>query len=117
MGFGNSPEGDNRGAGPHLLVELEVLVLNPGGTFFNDPTTGDPGGVYSPDPAFWGANIANDLVDPPASAAVFSLQPDGSTLLDSSFVPVIPLPAPDLMGLALFGVLGVVKVMRWRSAA
>ena len=91
-GFGLSPQGNLRGVATHLLVELEVpLLIDP---TFPEPGSPIDGGVpgfacpdgtcgYSPDPAFWGASVANDLVDPPASAAVFTINPDGSTTVQN----------------------------------
>ena len=91
--FCSSPEGDLRGVGDHLCVELEVPLLIPPG--FGDeagpfPEEGLPGfecpeGTcgYSPEPAFWGADVANDLVDPPASAAVFTITPFGGTIVSN----------------------------------
>jgi len=92
VGFGPSPQGDIRGAGIHLLVELEVPLLidesfaDPGGPIAGGvPGFGCASGPcgYSPDPAFWGASVANDLVDPPASAAVFTITPFGGTIVTS----------------------------------
>lgn len=76
---------------PHLLIELEVPLRipagfgTPGGPFPQagiNPLTG----LYDPDPAFWGANIAKNDVDPPASAAIFQILPDGTTIADSTNV-------------------------------
>jgi len=92
VGFGSSPEGDARGAGSHMIIEVEVELLIP--PEFVDPESPFPedglAGVYSPAPAFWGADIANDDFDPPASKAIFEIFPDGSTGLDTSFVPPPP---------------------------
>ena len=64
------------------------LLIPPGFGVPDDPFPSDGlAGVYSPAPAFWGAGIANDLFDPPASAAIFQINPDGSTVIDTSFVP------------------------------
>jgi len=95
VGFGLSPEGTARSVGSHMIIEVEVPLLIP--PEFVDPDGPFPedglAGVYSPAPAFWGADISNDLFDPPASAAIFEINPDGSTGLDTSFVP--PPPEPE----------------------
>ena len=84
VGFNASPFG-----ALHLMIELEVPLLTPP-NFFN-PNTGLPqgplNGVYSPAPAFWGAEAPNNLIDPPISAALFRINPDGSTA-------VCPVPGP-----------------------
>ena len=72
IGFGPSTLSDT----PHLLAELEVPLLIPQG--FLNPNSPPQNGVYSPDPAFWGATISNDTLDPPASAAI----PDSSWRLN-----------------------------------
>jgi len=91
---------------PHLLVELEVPLNVPAG-FFNGPglPTGPIAGLYSPAPAFWGAAAENDAADPPISAAIFEINPDGSTLVCPVPGPcplAVPEPAPLwLLGLGL----------------
>lgn len=93
-GFGPSPLSGN----PHLLVELEVSLLiepgfgTPGGPF---PAAGLPG-VYSPAPAFWRANAAKDVGDPPISAAIFTIKPDGSTAIQA-------IPEPSTYILVVLG--------------
>ena len=94
-GFGPSPLSTT----PHLLVELEVSLLIapgfgiPGGPF---PPGGLPDGVYSPAPAFWNASAAKDVGDPPISAAIFTIMPDGSTAIQ-------PMPEPSAMALLGLG--------------
>lgn len=83
----------------HLLIELEVPLEIPAGfgngnTVFNpngqDPVSGGSVG-YSPDPAFWGGNFANNLIDPPGSAALFQILPNGNTLI----TPLGAVPEPS----------------------
>jgi len=92
VGLGPSPEGDFRAAGDHLLVEVEVPLLI--SSAFADPLGPLAGGVpgfdcpsgpcgYSPAPAFWAADIANNLANPPASAAVFTIDPFGVTTVNN----------------------------------
>jgi len=82
-----------RGTGDHLLLEVEVPLLI--SSAFADPQGPLAGGVpgvacpsgqpcgYSPAPAFWGADIANNLANPPASAAVFTIDPFGVTTVNN----------------------------------
>jgi hypothetical protein len=102
-GFGPSP----LGSAPHFLMELEVSLLidpgfgTPGGPF---PPAGQPGGVYPVgQPLGWQASAVNNFVDPPISAALFTIQPDGSTIVDVSHVtPAVPEPSAFvLLGLGL----------------
>lgn len=87
----------------HNLVELEVKL------------TGNPGGCYSPEPAFWSATLPTvqpsaqatrgraEVLGPGASdpqlvsAAFFTIAEDGSTTLNpitEAVTGVIPMPAP-----------------------
>jgi hypothetical protein len=103
---------------PHLLVELEIPLDIPAG--FSNPAAGgkfDPGGQhgpdgggYSPDPAFWGGNISNNAIDPPSSAAIFQINPDGSTLITPQF-----LGAPEPASLLLMA-LGSAALLRRRRS-
>lgn len=102
-GFGPSP----LSAVPHLIVELEVALLiapgfgTPGGPF---PPQG-LAGVYGPGPAPWDAFAESNLTDPPISSAIFTINPDGSTTIDTSLVAqAVPEPsALALVALALAG--------------
>ena len=87
IGFGPSALSEM----PHLLIELEVPLLIE--AEFLGPSSPAHNGVYSPAPAFWGAGIANDGIDPPASAALFEILPGGTVISDSGFLPSIPEPA------------------------
>ena len=107
VGFGPSPLSDL----DHLLVELEVpLLIEPG--FFNndgdgplpeDGSSGPDGGGYSPLPAFWGAGIANDVIDPVASGGKFTINPDGSTTIDASGIRAAgAVPEPGVLAMIAF---------------
>ena len=123
VGFGPSPLSTS----PHLLVELEVPLLIPVNFFIDDgagplpppniPVSGPNGGGYSPLPAFWSASIANDGVDPPASGGVFTINPNGSTLIDSSRFPTTPnVPEPGTLALVGLGLAAVgIRRSRLRS--
>ncbi|MCE9556786.1 MAG: PEP-CTERM sorting domain-containing protein [Planctomycetes bacterium] len=104
IGFGASPHS----ATEHMIVELEV-GLTVDSSFFN-PNTFPPGGgpegdgVYSPAPSFWGGGFANDAIDPPATAAIFQINPDGSTTITSISLAAEAVPEPAtilLLALAL----------------
>lgn len=105
---------------PHFIMELEVsLLIDPGfgtadGPF---PASGLLNGVYSPNPAFWGASAINNFVDPPISAAIFTISPNGSTTIDVSQVAqAVPEPsALALVGVGLAALL--VRRRRWSVLA
>jgi len=71
-------------------------------------------GIYSPDPVCWGSNLANDAIDPPASFALCTINPDGSVTVDSTSVPLAAnaVPEPSTLLLAS-GLLGFVAY-RWQ---
>jgi hypothetical protein len=98
----------------HMLVELEVPLLISSefaqqGNFF--PPNG-LNGIYSPEPAFWGASAANDAVDPPASAALFQILPTGSVLVTPT-VPSAVIPEPSTLLLLASGLIGL-GVYSWK---
>lgn len=101
VGFGASLLSDT----PHLLIELEVPLLipagfgTPGGPLAGPGGGGFPNGVYSPEPAFWGSGVANNGIDPPATGAIFTINPNGSTTI----VPSVPSAAPEPDTLFLLG--------------
>jgi hypothetical protein len=67
LGFGPSPDSGT----PHPMAEFQVTIDRPGAP-----------GLYSPDPAFWGASEkSSGGADPPISSGIFQLNPDGTTLL------------------------------------
>jgi hypothetical protein len=113
VGFGPSALSST----PHLLAELEVPLLIPPG--FNDEIFGQGGqgghngGGYSPDPAFWGSNFANDKIDPPASSALFQINSNGSTTANSSSVASANVPEPSsTIGLLALGTLGIASTLK-----
>ena len=88
----------------HLLIELEVPLNIPAGFGGIFPPGGTRGsGVYSPEPAFWGNNAANDGIDPPASGAIFVIDPNGVTHITAS-VPEVG--TGIIAGMSLAGVFG-----------
>jgi len=113
IGLGMSP----RFAFDHMMIELEVALLIPegfGGSSGSPfPPGGLPDGHYSPDPAFWGASAGNDAVDPPISAALFTINPNGSTTVRVTAPAVQVIPEPSTL-LLLSG--GLVPLIRRRRA-
>ncbi len=101
VGFGVTPASIVGANSPfhtitHELIELGV-PLNipagfgaPGGPFPTNGQSGGGGNGYSPDPAFWQSTVNNDRNDPPASAGLFTIHPDGSTLIIPHAVSPIP---------------------------
>ena len=115
IGFGPSPLSNASNQPLHLLVELEAPLLITAAEAGNGPfaggVEGPNGGGYSPDPIFWGANVADDIEDPPASLNIVTIDPlTGFTTVDSSFVPAAPEPAT----LLLFSAAVLVAVVRRR---
>ncbi len=108
VGFGPSPESSSS----HLLIELEVSLNIPDGFSSVLPgTNGD--GDYSPDPAFWGASAAKDAGDPPITAALFTINPDGSTTVTNDFLP-LPEPSSIALGVVGMAALSLLLVRRRR---
>ena len=101
----------------HLLVELEVPLKIPAGFGSAFPIGGLPGGIYSPDPKFWGAGASKDVGDPPISAAIFQINPNGSTTASSSEagVPLAPNQVPEPATPALLGAALVAWLLRKKA--
>ena len=107
----------------HLLIELEVPLEIPAGFGNNgvfpgnglDPVSGGGAG-YSPDPAFWGGNFANNVIDPPGSAALFQILPNGNTIITPQSLGVVP--EPSAYALAISGsITGLLAFRRSRKRA
>ncbi len=117
VGFGTTPTSIVGAGSPfattnHMLIELGVPLLIPanfGSAFPTDGLAGPKGSGYSPDPAFWGSNISNDQIDPPASSAFFDILPNGSTM-------VLPAPSPEPTSLGLL-TLGTLALLTRRRRA
>jgi hypothetical protein len=77
IGFGTSP---NSGS-PHLMAEFQLSINT--GAFSGGPSTG----FYDPAPAFWSASVGKEGSDPPISSAIFTLNPDGSTIVAPALGP------------------------------
>jgi PEP-CTERM motif len=85
LGFGLSPDDPTN---PHPMAEFQVTISGPG----------NPDGLYSPDPAFWGASEkSTGGIDPPISSGIFQLNPDGST----DIIPVLGPNGPVMQDTAL----------------
>ena len=77
VGFASSPFNLT----PHPMAEFQLTI--------DRSATGGSGGLYSPEPAFWGASEkGTGGVDPPISSGIFMLNPDGTTV-------VVPVLGPD----------------------
>ena len=103
MGFGPSVLNSHN----HPIAEFSLTIDRSG--------SGGPGGVYSPDPAFWSASEkSSGGADPPLSSGVFGLNVDGTTtvtkMLDANGAPLMqgsvtdtPEPATAcLVGIGVF---------------
>jgi hypothetical protein len=78
VGFGPSPNSLTS----HLLAEFDLTI--------NSAGSGQPNGIYDPAPAFWSASCTNcsgaiGAQDPPITSGIFSLNPDGSTIVSPIF--------------------------------
>jgi hypothetical protein len=75
IGFGPSPNA----ATPHQVAEFQLSINSAG-------SSGPGNGIYDPSPAFWSASTgASNVADPPISSGIFTLNPDGTTVV----VPVL----------------------------
>ena len=108
LGFGSS----QNEAADHPMAEFQLTINRP------DPGgNGQPNGIYDPAPAFWSASAKpGGAADPPISAGIFTLNPDGSStvlpLVDANGAPLMQgsvVAEPATLALCLAGLLG----MRW----
>ena len=97
----------------HLLVELEVPLKIPAGFGQAFPPQGLPNGIYSPDPRFWGASSSKDVGDPPISAAIFTINPNGSTTANSAAAGVLLAPSQVVPEPATPALLGAAGLVAW----
>ena len=102
-------------AGTFLLcfVGLEVALRidpgfgTPGGPFPPQGLTG----VYGPGAAPWNAFAESNLTDPPISSAIFTINPDGSTTIDTRLVAQA-VPEPSALALVAVALAGLGTVGR-----
>lgn len=120
IGFGTSPNSDT----PHLMAEFQLSI----NTEAFEGGTEPPTGIYDPDPAFWSASVGKPGDDPPISSAIFTLNPDGSTIVQPALGPngdpvqqpqqvTQIVPEPATWALACLAGLGLVATVRRRRAA
>lgn len=103
----------------HMLIELEVSLRIPPNFGPGFPGNGiNPAtGLYDPNPAFWGAAAAKDVGDPPISAAIFTINPNGSTTANSNFLPFPQqIPEPSTILLLGCGVIALLACSRRRKS-
>ena len=96
----------------HQLAEFQLTINGTG-------SSSNPNGIYDPSPAFWSASTggvvsAGAATDPPISSGIFTLNPDGTTLVSPILVHGDPIlqpqstPEPSSLVLAAVGLLGLV---------
>jgi hypothetical protein len=115
VGFGPSPDD----ATPHPMAEFQLTIDRSGGS---NPAGGGSG-IYSPDPAFWGASEkSTGGADPPISSGIFSLNPNGTTTVTPILGPGgAPLqqgtvtPEPGTFLVFASGLLGALAFRRYRG--
>ena len=102
LGFGVTPASIVGSNSPfhttiHELIELGVPLdipagfSTPGRPFPSGGQSGSGGNGYSPDPATWQSEVADNTNAPPVSGGTFTIQPNGSTTIFPK--PVPPKPA------------------------
>jgi hypothetical protein len=115
VGFGISPDD----ATPHPMAEFQLTVDHSGGP------GGGPGGIYSPDPAFWSASEkSSGGADPPISSGIFILNPNGTTTVNPVLGPngdpvmqgTVTLPEPGTFLAFASGLLGLLGCRRLRGS-
>jgi hypothetical protein len=102
IGFGTSPNSSTS----HQIAEFQLTINNTG-------RSGGSSGIYDPSPAFWSASTGGGggggSSDPPISSAIFTLNPDGTTMvtpaLGANGDPVLqPQNTPEPASLVLAGI-------------
>jgi hypothetical protein len=92
-------------AEPHNLFELEVVLLQTPDTPGGSPPGG--GGLYSPDPAFWGAALpGSPLVE--VSASIIDIQAGGNVIaVVANMIDIKPGSDPNSINTKSMGVVPV----------